>query len=231
MIGRMNILTGGWTYYVYEGWNRVAEYNHSGTITKTYAWGTDLSGSLQGAGGVGGLLAVCHEGEASDPVFYPTYDSNGNVSEYLNSSGLNSSGTVEAHFEYDPFGNTVVNTDTAGKYRYRFSTKPQDSITGLYYYGNRWYDPVTGRWPSRDPIKESGGFNVYVMTNNKSISKIDILGLVSNTYSVPGVDFGDSGNLSKPFQAATMTVAVECDSQADCKTNDKCDGDKKVSVL
>ncbi|MBK1884429.1 RHS repeat-associated core domain-containing protein [Luteolibacter pohnpeiensis] len=224
MIGHFNALAGGWTYYVYDGWNRIAEYNNSGAIAKTYAWGTDMSGSLQGAGGVGGLLAVCHEDEASDPVFYPTYDGNGNVSEYLNSSG-----TVEAHFEYDPFGNTVVNTDTAGKYRYRFSTKPQDSITGLYYYGYRWYDPVTGRWPSRDPIKESGGFNMYVMINNQPISQIDRLGLVSSTYSVPGVDY-DDGKLSKPFQAAIMTVAVERDSQADCKTNDKCDGDKKVSV-
>ncbi|MDA0768571.1 MAG: hypothetical protein O3A92_17300 [Verrucomicrobia bacterium] len=27
----------------------------------------------------------------------------------------------------------------------------------VYYYGYRYYDPVTGRWVSRDPIGERGG--------------------------------------------------------------------------
>ena len=30
----------------------------SNTVAKTYTWGLDLSGSLQGAGGVGGLLCI-----------------------------------------------------------------------------------------------------------------------------------------------------------------------------
>jgi hypothetical protein len=45
------------------------------------------------------------------------------------------------------------------------------------YYGYRWYDPVTGRWPSRDPIEEEGGINLYGFVGNKSINKIDVLGL------------------------------------------------------
>ncbi|MCF7674469.1 MAG: hypothetical protein K9N23_12895 [Akkermansiaceae bacterium] len=40
----------------------------------------DLSGSMQGAGGVGGLLAIVDAAEG--PRHYPTYDGNGNVSEY-----------------------------------------------------------------------------------------------------------------------------------------------------
>jgi RHS repeat-associated protein len=31
---------------------------------------------------------------------------------------------------------------------------------GVTYYGYRWYDPHTGRWPSRDPIEERGGLNL-----------------------------------------------------------------------
>ena len=46
----------------------------------TYIWGMDLSGTIQGAGGVGGLLAVDQEGL---DTFYVTYDGNGNVSEYI----------------------------------------------------------------------------------------------------------------------------------------------------
>ncbi|MFI2796194.1 RHS repeat-associated core domain-containing protein, partial [Haloferula sp. A504] len=37
---------------------------------------------------------------------------------------------------------------------------------GVTYYGYRWYDPVTGRWPSRDLIEERGGVNLYVFVGN-----------------------------------------------------------------
>ena len=146
------------TLYLYDAWNSIAEYSKTaGTVpvfalAKTLFWGTDLSGKMQDAGGVGGLLAV----NTGNVRHYPTYDGNGNVSEYLTRTG-----TIAAHFEYDPFGNTVVNTDTGNLFTYRFSTKPRDIETGLYYHGYRYYDPMTGRWPSRDPIEEDGGVNLY----------------------------------------------------------------------
>jgi RHS repeat-associated protein len=157
------------TLYLYDGWNVIAEYNGAG-LTKTYSWGMDLSGAMQGAGGVGGLLAV----QSGSQIHYPTFDGNGNVSEYLNSAGI-----PAAHFEYDPFGNTVINTDTVDMFPYRFSTKPLDSETGLLYYGYRWYHPSKGRWLSRDPIGENGGINIYALVDNDSISNLDTLGLSS----------------------------------------------------
>ena len=45
-----------------------------------------------------------------------------------------------------------------------------------YYYGFRYYDPVTGRWPSRDPIEEQGGLNLYAMVGNDAVNDYDILG-------------------------------------------------------
>ena len=105
--------------------------------------------------------------------YYPTYDGNGNISEYLNADG-----TTAAHFEYDAFGNTVVTTNPSGiLFTYRFSTKPIEPLTGLYYYGYRWYDPLTGRWPSRDPIEERGGVNLYGFVGNDGVDEIDIFGL------------------------------------------------------
>jgi YD repeat-containing protein len=41
--------------FLYDGWNLVAEMGSSGTLVRTYVWGSDLSGSLQGAGGGGGI--------------------------------------------------------------------------------------------------------------------------------------------------------------------------------
>jgi RHS repeat-associated protein len=160
------------TFYLYQGWNCIAEYTGSSVLTKTLTWGMDLSGSMQGAGGVGGLLSIT---DHSSPItsHFPIFDGNGNVSEYIDSSAA-----VVAHYEYDPFGNTTVASFAkANDFIYRFSTKPLDAATGLYYYGYRWYDPLTGRWPSRDPIAERGGMNLYGFVLNNAFTWIDYLGL------------------------------------------------------
>jgi hypothetical protein len=44
------------------------------------------------------------------------------------------------------------------------------------YYGYRYYDPQTGRWPSRDPIGEEGGVNLYGFVYNDSQQLYDYLG-------------------------------------------------------
>jgi len=105
-------------------------------------------------------------------IYFPTYDGNGNVSEYLNESG-----EVSAHYEYDPFGKTTVASGPkANDFAHRFSTKPLDATTGLYYYGYRFYDPNSGRWPSRDPIEERGGMNLYGFVRNSGVNWVDVLG-------------------------------------------------------
>ncbi|NWK57665.1 hypothetical protein HW115_18755 [Verrucomicrobiaceae bacterium N1E253] len=40
------------------------------------------------------------------------------------------------------------------------------SKPGLNYYAYRYYDPVTGRWKSWDPIEEKVGLNVYGFVGN-----------------------------------------------------------------
>jgi RHS repeat-associated protein len=170
------------TYAIYDGWNLLAEYTGAvhttgtpplATLQRSYAWGTDLSGTAQGAGGVGGLLAAQLHTGPNMGVYYPTYDGNGNVSEYLNSTG-----GVAAHYEYGPFGEPLVSTGSvATQMPFRFSTKYHDTETGLYYYGYRYYDPNTGRWLSRDPIGEQGGVNLYGMVGNDPINLWDLLGL------------------------------------------------------
>ncbi|QTN31241.1 RHS repeat-associated core domain-containing protein [Akkermansiaceae bacterium] len=179
---RIATTTGGSTVTViYDGWNPIAKYAGT-TLVESYLWGMDLSGSMQGAGGVGGLLAV-NDGSAS---YYPTYDGNGNVSEYLDSAGA-----VAAHYEYDPFGNTTVATGAkAADFSHRFSTKPLDAETGLYYYGYRYYDPVTGRWPSRDPIGERGGLNLYGFVENDGVNYLDRLGLIECPVNCSGAKLG-----------------------------------------
>jgi len=52
-----------------------------------------------------------------------------------------------------------------------------ETASGMFFYGFRYYDPVTGRWPSRDPIGERGGLNLYGMVGNDPANWTDILGL------------------------------------------------------
>ena len=53
------------------------------STTIRYFWGNDLSGTEQGAGGVGGLVAVSVDGA----FFTPCYDHNGNIVCYVSESG------------------------------------------------------------------------------------------------------------------------------------------------
>ena len=159
-------------------------------LTKRY-WGLDLSGSTQSAGGVGGLLATIatksSPATAGTETHYFHYDANGNVTETVDSNG-----DLTASYEYGPFGELVSESgsysaaegspDDCGKNTYKFSTKPQDTETGYYYYGYRYYDSSNGRWLSRDPLGEVGGFNVFGFVINDGVNLIDFLGL--DTYRI-----------------------------------------------
>ncbi|MGE9289779.1 MAG: RHS repeat domain-containing protein [Puniceicoccales bacterium] len=162
--------------FVYDGWNLIFEISNPESqieTTKSFPWGQDLSGSMQGAGGVGGLLSVLDE--SSSDVFYPTYDANGNVSEYLDETGA-----VAAHYEYSAFGRVIASTGSPDDFAFRFSTKYQDNETTLLYYGFRYYDPQTGRWVNRDPIGEYGGLNRYAFVGNDGVNRWDLLGELRN---------------------------------------------------
>jgi RHS repeat-associated protein len=109
-------------------------------------------------------------------AYHFQYDGNGNVTEITDHTGASA-----ATYRYDAFGNTLVATGSyAATNRYRFSTKPLDDEIAnalLYYYAYRYYDPMTGRWPSRDPIGERGGMNLYAFVKNMTITYIDVNGL------------------------------------------------------
>ncbi|MFC4991952.1 RHS repeat domain-containing protein [Rubritalea tangerina] len=156
------------TNFVYDGWNPIAEYSGS-TLGKSYTWGMDLSGSMQGAGGVGGLLSV----NDGNDTYYTTFDGNGNVSEYVDSTG-----TSVAHYEYDAFGQVAATGTKKGDFSHQFSTKQLDFESDLHYYGYRYYDSATGSWISRDLIAERGGLNLYGFVRNNGVGSFDLLGLV-----------------------------------------------------
>ncbi len=159
--------------FIYDGWNVIAEIDGSGTLKRSFAWGLDLHGSLTASGGVGALLQV-HDFEQNKTLL-PAFDGNGNVVALFNAESP--SGTLEASYEYSPFGELQR---TVGSYAlanpFRFSSKWQDDESELVYYGFRYYSAREGRFLGRDPIEEEGGLNLYGFCGNDGANRYDYLG-------------------------------------------------------
>ncbi|HRT59162.1 MAG TPA: RHS repeat-associated core domain-containing protein, partial [Candidatus Paceibacterota bacterium] len=215
----------GWGYvpqstnrFVYDGWNLVAVLDGNNAPLLSFTWGTDLSGSVQGAGGVGGLSSLTvHTGPNAGRYFY-AYDGNGNVMALVSAAD----GSVAARYEYGPFGELIRATGPMAKANpFRFSTRYQDEETGLVYYGHRYYDPSTGRWPNRDPLANGGvlpmvvrpparfrmqpwerieGPNLYTYALNDPINFVDINGLWTRGFGFTfSYGFGIGGSVSIGF--------------------------------
>ncbi len=166
------------TKYIYDGWNLVAELDDLNRPRRTYAWGLDLSGSEQGAGGVSGCVYLTPWSlSGTTPVkgasLFGVYDGNGNATSWRSSNG-----EIAAAFDYGPFGETLAaRGPLAGAVPLRFSTKYTDSESGLLYYGYRYYNPGTGRWMNRDPSGETSQASTLAICKNDIISHVDIWGL------------------------------------------------------
>jgi RHS repeat-associated protein len=173
-------------YYIYNEWNLIAEIDDKDNLVRTHLWGADLSGTLQGAGGVGGLLMTTNH--QKDEAVVPLFDGIGKIVQYADAQN----GAEVVKFAYDPFGNKL--SDTAGlegSFPFRFSSKFSDDESGLTYYGVRYYNPETGRWLNRDPLEEMGGMNLSVLLRNNPTCFIDVLGM----YEWGGWWSGFSGSL------------------------------------
>lgn len=184
---------------LYDGYDAIAEYDaNTRALKRSYAWGLDMANSLQATGGVGALLSITNHAAQVPTTYYPLFDGNGNITEYISAEN---GGNIASHYEYDAFGNIIRQTGNM-EFAYRFSTKPYDALTGLYYYNYRDYDPVAGRWLTRDPIGEKGGINLYAV-NNDLINTYDYLGLAikeSECRSAASKIIYQSGTLSGRLQ-------------------------------
>jgi len=155
----------------------------------SYTRGTDLSGSLEGAGGIGGLLARSHSyasGNWTNHNFYHA-DGNGNITYMVDTNQ-----TMVASYRYRPFGKWLSTSGSlASANVYRFSSKEIHPQSGMYNYGYRFYDPDLQRWVNGDPFEELGfqvirsspgkrgkSFdNMFSFVVNNPVGEIDALGL------------------------------------------------------
>jgi len=124
------------------------------------------------------------------------------------------SGTIQERYTYTAFGLTSIltpsflpRTSTNFAWNFLFHGQFRDPETGWDNYGYRYYLPWLGRWPSRDPIRESGGVNLYRVAKNSTVSLLDSLGLEpqplpgggAGPFSVPGFP-SDPAAFALPFE-------------------------------
>jgi RHS repeat-associated protein len=105
----------------------------------------------------------------------------GSVTTFLhsgikNAEAQSSASGLSASREYDAFGNVISGSGAwQGPFGYGGGFGYQEDATGLKLLGHRLYDPSTGRFLTRDPIKD--GRNWYVYCANDPVNQADPDGL------------------------------------------------------
>lgn len=82
---------------------------------------------------------------------------------------VNAQGKIESKINLDEWGN--LGLIRGSKQEINFTGKKLDSVTGLYYFNQRWYDPEIGRFMQEDPAGQ--GLNPYLYCANNPMGYID----------------------------------------------------------
>ncbi len=171
------------------GYPQVVEELQGGAVTRTYTYGLDRISQLQPVNTNGTNTWT--------PSFY-VYDGRGTVRMLTDSAGA-----VTDTYAYDAFGNLLAQTgSTPNVHLYRGERWDQD--LGLYYLRARWYNPITGRFMSRDPysgsIWDPASLHRYNYARANPVNYIDPSGRANLTdYAL---------NLSNRLAAAVVVTAV-----------------------
>jgi RHS repeat-associated protein len=216
------------TRFVYDGWRAVEERGVTGTspnqrevVRARYGFGNgldeliwmdrDLSpGSTAPNGSVesrydiaqdalgSAVAATAERAATSDPLVvaeHYTYSAYGSVQVWTG-AWLPQSGTYAGGYQ---------NSSTIGL-PYLYTGQRQDYETRLYYYKNRYFDPVMGRFLSRDPLGLAAGPNIYAYAMSAPSMLTDPLGLLSDELrrqqsAGHGADAGHAGDVFRPLTA------------------------------
>ncbi len=99
-----------------------------------------------------------------------------NLDDHLGSSvmELDQDAVMISQEGYYPFGETAwMAPHSETTYRFiRYSGKEMD-VSGMYYYGARYYAPWLQRWVSADPAGDVDGLNLYAMVSNNPMIYVD----------------------------------------------------------
>jgi RHS repeat-associated protein len=157
-------------YMIYDGVHVLAEVDSTGGLRRAYTHGP----------GVDNWLAMTvYTGATTKTYFYLT-DIQGSVMAVVDETA-----SVVESYRYDAWGrvlgvydgNNNPLTQSAIGNKILWQGREYSWNTGLYYFRYRFYDPITGRWLSNDPIGISGGLNQYAFCESNPLNFRDPRGL------------------------------------------------------
>ena len=151
------------------GYPQVMDELTNGVVTRTYTYGLQRISEDQQVNG------------AWTPSFY-SYDGMGSVRQLTNMTGA-----LTDTYEYDAFGNEVTHTGTTPN-DYLYRGEQWDPDLGLYYLRARYYNPLTGRFMSKDPDNHDPRFpnelHKFLYAAGDPVNAIDPSGRGLTDYAV-----------------------------------------------
>jgi len=178
------------TLYIWDGMDIIATASADGTIREYFTRGIGI------AGDVGSLIAETRFSGGTATTTYLHSNWRGDVV-----MATDAAGNVVGEYAYTTFGEQLSATGTYTP-RFTFSSKERDA-SGLVYHGFRYYSPVLCRWISEDPIRESGGLNLYQFCFNNPINRVDADGeagplIYAALFVLGGIGYANAPGPSDP---------------------------------
>jgi RHS repeat-associated protein len=144
--------------YLYDGTNLIEELDSGGNVIARYSQGENVDEPL----------AQLRFGTTS----YYNQDGLGSVTSLSDSGGL-----LANAYSYDSFANQTALTGVVVN-PFQYAAREFDQEIGSYYHRARYYNPLTGRFISEDPIRS--GMDFYAFVRNNPPNLVDSFGLKDN---------------------------------------------------
>ncbi len=168
--------------YVVDGRNRRTGKKVNGVLVQGFLYQDQLNpvAELDGAGEI--VSRFVYAEKPSVPSYMIRNGATYRIlSDYLGSPRLvvdANDGSIVQRIDYDVWGR-VINDTNPGFQPFGFAGGIHDQHTGLVRFGARDYDPESGRWTAKDPIRFQGGdANLYGYVLNDPINQVDLDGRV-----------------------------------------------------
>ncbi len=166
--------------YVVDGRNRRTGKKVNGVLVQGFLYQDQLNpvAELDGAGEI--VSRFVYAEKPSVPSYMIRNGATYRIlSDYLGSPRLvvdANDGSIVQRIDYDVWGR-VINDTNPGFQPFGFAGGIHDQHTGLVRFGARDYDPETGRWTAKDPIRFQGGdANLYGYVLNDPVNGVDFTG-------------------------------------------------------
>lgn len=198
------------TTYAYDGWGRRVARVAPGGATTQYLYGdpehqTRVTAIIAG----GELTTLDYDDQGEVFSFVRAGTRYGVATDQVGSPRVVTlNGTIVKTVEYSAFGEVLSDSAPAFELPIGYAGGLPDPATGLLRMGLRDYDPLTGRFTTRDPLGfDSGQLNLYVYAGNDPIERRDPLGLWSASPS--GCAEGICGGAKFTYKDGHASLCLE----------------------